>query len=190
MKSLKKVLVTIVLSSTLFIGGIVPITAFAYSESVEKKLEKIDKDIEKQEEKLNKISSRSNGTSGSKNTRGDKIRERINDLRKEATDIQQKDNKRVAKDVKAIELKKTQSKNKIKALEKDKFEKGKAAKQKYDNDVKARMLVDPQYNPPVFKYSSGSVDGQIKSERQKIDRLDDEIAKLRGLSPQKNKKNK
>ena len=49
MKSVKKVLVTFLLSTTLLIGGIVPLTAFAYSANVEKKLEKINKNIEKEE---------------------------------------------------------------------------------------------------------------------------------------------
>lgn len=190
MKSLKKVFATFLLSTTLVIGMVVPITVFAYSESVEKKLEKIDKDIEKQEDKINKISSRSSGTSGSKNTRADKIRDKINDLRNEAIEIKKKENKRVAKDVKAIELKKMQSKNKIKILEKDKLEKGKAAKQKYDNDVKARLLLDPKYKAPVFKYNTTAVDGQIKTERQKVEKMDEDIARLRGLNPKGNQKNK
>lgn len=192
MKSLNKVFATFLLSTTLVIGGIIPVTAFAYSANVEKKLEKINKDIEKQNEKLNKqqqkrssrnnSSSYSSGSSGSNSSskKSEKIRDKIADLQEEAADIKKKEDAKIAKVVQSIENRKKQSNNKIATLTKSKTTKNAAEKQKYDNDVKARKLTDPTYVAPPFKFNSSSIDRQIAAEKEKLADYDADIAKARG----------
>lgn len=191
MKSLKKIFATFLLSTTLIIGGIVPVPAFAYSANVEKKLEKIQKDIEKQNEKLNKQqqkrSSRNNsssygGSSGSNSSskKSEKIRDKISDLEKDAADIKKKEDAKIAKVVQSIENRKKQSNNKIATLTKSKATKSAAAKQKYDNDVKARKLTDPTYVAPPFNFNASSIDKQIAEEKAKLVDYDADIAKARG----------
>lgn len=190
MQSLKKVLVTILLSTTLLIGGVVSTTAFAYSQNVEKKLEKIDKQIEKQNEKLNKQnekrSSRNNSSSSSSSsTKTEKIQKKITELQEDASDIKSKEDAKIAKVVKSIEGRKKQSNNKIDNLTKLKVTKSEAAKQKYDNDVKARKAVDPIYVAPAFKFNSSSIDNQIAAEKQKLLDYDADIEKARGTYTKK-----
>lgn len=192
MKSLKKILSTFLLSSTLIIGGVVPTTVFAYSANVEKKLEKINKDIEKQNEKLSKqeqkrssrnsSSSYSGGSSGSNSSskKTEKIRDKIADLQEDAADIKKKEDAKIAKVVQSIENRKKQSNNKIATLTKSKTTKSDAAKQKYENDLKARKATDPTYVAQPFKFNSSSIDRQIAEEKAKLVDYDADIAKARG----------
>lgn len=199
MKSLKKVLATFLLSTTLLTGVCVSTTAFAYSANVEKKLEKIEKNIAKQNEKLqkqeqkrsNRNNSSSSSNSGSSSSKTEKIREKISDLQEEASDIKEKEDAKIAKVVKSIESRKTQSNNKIATLTKSKATKSEAAKKKYENDVKARKATDPTYVAPAFKFNSNSIDKQIADEKAKLVDYDADIAKARGTNVNKKvKKNK
>lgn len=194
MKSVKKVLVTFLLSTTLLIGGIVPLTAFAYSANVEKKLEKINKNIEKQNEKLSKQNQKrsnrnnSSSSSGSSSTKSEKIQKKITELQEDMSDIKAKEDAKIAKVVKSIEGRKRQSSNKIENLNKSKTTKSEAARKKYENDVKARKVTDPTYVAPAFKFNSSSIDRQIAEEKEKLRDYDADIAKARGATVNKRTK--
>lgn len=189
MKSLKKVLVTFLLSSTLLIGSVISTTAFAYSSNVERKLEKIEKNIAKENDRLSKQKEKSrNSTSGSSGPRADKIKNRIVDLQENAADLKKKEDDKIAKAVKSVDNRKKQSSNRILRLEKDIANKRTAAKIKYDNDVKNRKLTDPTYVAPGFIYTSESVDKQIAAEKLKIRGFDENIAKIKGTKTKKGTK--
>lgn len=199
MKSLKKVLVTFLLSSTLLIGGVVSTTAFAYSQNVEKKLEKIDKQIEKQNEKLskqnqkrsNRNNSSGSSSSGSSSTKTAKIRDKISELQEDASDIKEKEDKKIAKTVSSIESRKKQSSNRIENLSKSKIIKMEAAKKKYDNDIKTKKAAQVNYVAPAFLFNSKSIDKQIADEKEKIRGYNADIEKARGTyTKQQVKKNK
>lgn len=197
MKSLKKVLTTVLLSTTLLISGVVSTTVFAYSDNVEKKLEKINKNIEKQNEKLSKqnqkrsnrnnssSSSSSSSSSGSSSTKSEKIQKKISELQEDMSDIKAKEDAKIAKVVKSIEGRKKQSNNKIENLNKLKTTKNEAARKKYENDVKARKAIEPTYVAPAFKFNSSSIDRQIAEEKEKLRDYDADISKARGTSTKK-----
>ncbi len=194
MKSLKKVLTTVLLSTTLLISGVVSTTVFAYSDNVEKKLEKINKNIEKQNEKLSKQnqkrsnrnnSSSSSSSSGSSSTKSEKIQKKISELQEDMSDIKAKEDAKIAKVVKSIEGRKKQSNNKIENLNKLKTTKNEAARKKYENDVKARKAIEPTYVAPAFKFNSSSIDRQIAEEKEKLRDYDADISKARGTSTKK-----
>lgn len=190
MKSLKKVLATFLLSSALLIGGVIPTTAFAYSSNVERKLEKIEKNIAKENERLSKQKAKTrNSTSGSDGPRADKIKNRIVDLQDNAAKLKKKEDEKIAKAVKSVDVRKKQSSNRIIQLEKDKTVKRTAAKLKYDNDVRNRKLADPTYVAPGFIFTSDSVDKQIAAEKLKIRGFDENISKIKGSKTKKGTKN-
>lgn len=191
MKSLKKVLTTVLLSATLLISGVVSTTVFAYSDNVEKKLEKINKNIEKQNEKLSKQNQKrsnrnnSSSSSGSSSTKSEKIQKKISELQEDMSDIKAKEDAKIAKVVKSIEGRKKQSNNKIENLNKLKTTKNEAARKKYENDVKARKAIEPTYVAPAFKFNSSSIDRQIAEEKEKLRDYDADISKARGTSTKK-----
>lgn len=191
MKSLKKVLTTVLLSTTLLISGVVSTTVFAYSDNVEKKLEKINKNIEKQNEKLSKQNQKrsnrnnSSSSSGSSSTKSEKIQKKISELQEDMSDIKAKEDAKIAKVVKSIEGRKKQSNNKIENLNKLKTTKNEAARKKYENDVKARKAIEPTYVAPDFKFNSSSIDRQIAEEKEKLRDYDADISKARGTSTKK-----
>lgn len=191
MKSLKKVLTTVLLSTTLLISGVVSTTVFAYSDNVEKKLEKINKNIEKQNEKLSKQNQKrsnrnnSSSSSGSSSTKSEKIQKKISELQEDMSDIKAKEDAKIAKVVKSIEGRKKQSNNKIENLNKLKTTKNEAARKKYENDVKARKAIEPTYVAPAFKFNSSSIDRQIAEEKEKLRDYDADISKARGTSTKK-----
>jgi hypothetical protein len=200
MKSLKKTVVTFLVSVILLSGGVASTTAFAYSKSVERKLEKIDDEIEQQNKKLNKqIQKRSerNNSSGSSNssdsssTKTAKIRDKISELEQDASDIKDKEDKKIAKIVKSIESRKKQSSNRIENLTKEKIIKMEAAKKKHDNDIKTKKAAEANYVAPAFLYNSKSIDKQIADEQEKIRAYNSDIEKSRGTYIKKqDKKNK
>jgi lipopolysaccharide export LptBFGC system permease protein LptF len=194
--SLKKVLVTFLLSTTLLIGGVFSTTVFAYSQSVERKLEKINKNIAKQNEKISKQSEKMSNrdgasrSSGSSVTKTQKIRDKISDLEEQAAKIKKKEDDKISKIVNSIEGRKKQSLNKISNLEKNKTNKRDAARSKYENDIKLKKAADPTYIAPVFKFNSTALDKQLEKEKSKLIEYDEDIAKVRGTYEKKEVKKK
>lgn len=169
--------------------------SFAYSENVEKKLEKIDDDIKRIQEKIDKKNKRRNNnnnnynsSSNSSSNRTQKLQDKITDLQEDRADIIEKENKRIDKAVKVIEGRKTQSQNKLKNLEKNIENKKKIAQTKYDNDKKRMLEQNSKAQIAPFKFSSPSDENMIKAEKEKIKKYDTDIQKIKNPAKKMTKK--
>lgn len=168
--------------------------SFAYSENVEKKLEKIDDDVKRIQEKIDKKNKRRNNnssynsSSGNSSNRTQKLQDKISDLQEDRKDIIDKENKRIDKAVKVIEGRKTQSQNKLKNLQKNIENKKKIAQTKYDNDKKRMLEQNSKSQIAPFKFSSPSDENMIKAEQEKIKKYDADIQKIKNPAKKMTKK--
>lgn len=189
----KKKFLILLLSSMMLCGLTLSTGVLAYSQNVERKLDRISRNIDKQQEKITKITEKRsrgsrNGTNGASSTKISKIRDKIDDLKEEAEEIKKKEGTKINRAVKAVEAKKVQSKDKILLLEKTKLKKSDEAKRKYLADVALKKSNDPTYKAEPFKFDSKSIDAQIKSQRDKIKEYENEISVIRGTNRNKNYK--
>lgn len=161
--------------------------SFAYSDSVEKKIERLEKDIEKQQEKLDKESNKRNkrnnrssysgssSTSSSSDRKREKIQDKITDIRKEIDDIKKKEDDKIDKRVKSIDAQKQQSENKVRNLQSAREKKIAAEKKRYENLLEKEKKTNPSYVAPAFSVDTSSNDRLIAEEQKKIKALQDQI---------------
>jgi len=187
-----------ILSTSFLLSGVSP--AFAYSDSVNKKIERLEDNIKKEQEKIDKdskkrsnrnnrssySSSYSSSNNNSSSKKREKYQEKIEDYREEIADIKEKEDVKIEKKVKVINTQKQQSQNKIRNLQAAKAKKINSAKEKYQNDVKREIAKNPAYVAPAFDVNTLSDDRLISLEQEKTKKLDMQIETIK--NPQRKMK--